>query len=184
MSLLKCQKACNTLQLLPPSWNHVSAESLNYNRHISHTNNSCLWLNAICQINLCLTSLLLLILDPFVSLSVLPPPPLPSRPLLYCLLLSPSLAPSTQMLPTAQLGRSDGMCHLGITTIPTSYTASRNMTGWERIFWEGFRLKMSKTGKMQQNPTQTMSHNKNGIHKQRGQLLTFDNSLKIKNVSM
>lgn len=150
MHLLKSQKACNTLQLLPPSWNHVSAESLNYNRHISHTNNSCLWLNAICQINLCLTSLLLLILDPFVSLcasSPSSPPPLPSRPLLYCLLLSPSLAPSTQMLPTAQLGRSDGMCHLGITTIPTSYTASRNMTGWERIFWEGFRLKMSKTEK-------------------------------------
>lgn len=29
-----------------------------------------------------------------------------------------------------------------------------------------------------------MSRNKNGIHKQHGQLLTFDNSLKIKNVSM
>lgn len=37
---------------------------------------------------------------------------------------------------------------------------------------------------MQQNPTQMMSRNKNGIRKQRGQLLTFDNSLKIKNVSM
>lgn len=154
MHFLKSLKACNTPQLLPPSWNHVSAESLNYNRHISHTNNSCLWLNAICQINLCLTSLLLLILDPYVSLFLYFLPlffffffPLPSRPLFCYLLLSPSLAPSTQMLPTAQLGRSDGMCHLGITTIPTSYTASRNMAGWERIFWEGFRLNMSKTEK-------------------------------------
>lgn len=107
---------------------------------------------------------------------------LPSHPLFYCLLLSPSLAPSTQMLPTAQLGRSDGMCHLGITTIPTSYTASRNMAGWERIFGRalGWKCQTEKCNKIQ---NRRWAATKNGIHKQRGQLLTFDNSL-IKNVSM
>jgi len=50
-----------------------------------------------------------------------------SHPLFfYCLLLSLSLAPSTQMLPAAQLDRSDGMCQLGITPVPTSYTASKD----------------------------------------------------------
>lgn len=96
-----------------------------------------LWLNAVCQINLCLTSLL--ILDPSASL---PPPTSPPLLLssfpLFCPLslfhpisftLSLFLTPFTQMLPAAQLDRSDGMCQIGITPIPTFYTASRE-AGW------------------------------------------------------
>lgn len=79
-----------------------------------HTLTCYLWINAVCQINLCLTSLLL---DPSASLLSAP------WSLLFPLLLpSPfplSLAPFTQMLPAAQLDRSDGMCQLGITPIPT-----------------------------------------------------------------
>lgn len=52
---------------------------------------------------------------------------LPPSPLLFLLLLSSSapsfpslsLTPFTQMLPAAQLDRSDGMCQLGITPLPT-----------------------------------------------------------------
>lgn len=43
--------------------------------------------------------------------------------------LSLFLTPFTQMLPAAQLDRSDGMCQIGITPIPTFYTASRE-AGW------------------------------------------------------
>lgn len=92
-----------------------------------------LWLNAFCRINLCLTSLL--ILDPFcfsasshVSFSLLLSLHFPLS-LFFSLSLSLSLTPFTQMLPAAQLDRSDGMCQLGITPIPTFYTASRE-AGW------------------------------------------------------
>lgn len=116
-----------------------------------------LWLNAFCRINLCLTSLL--ILDPFcfsasshVSFSLLLLSLRFPLSLFFSLSLSLSLTPFTQMIPAAQLDRSDGMCQLGITPIPTFYTASRE-AGWvggqgeNSCFWKevGCSYKTKKT---------------------------------------
>lgn len=122
------------------------AENLNDNQYINHTNNVCLWLNAICQINLCLTSLLLLlILDPFV-------PPLCFLSPSFFFLMSSLLLPPPFLLscsfhtdaPSRPAWQEWWDVSSRYYNYPNILHCKQGYWLGGRGFWEGSRLKMAK----------------------------------------
>ena len=119
--------------------------------HQSHyTLTFCLWLNAVCQINLCFTSLLLLlILDPSASLLSASSPvssSLSSLSLPFSASSFPSLScPFHTDAPSRPAWKEWWDVSTRYYTYPNIFTPQAGrLAGWERIFWHNISKKMGR----------------------------------------